>query len=716
MFGIFSHRTPSSFAGTAAPVAGIVVLALLPALCGAAQTRPFIEPATQPARRFARVELTIRGVPPAQNPFDPAEIEVNLRVRSPSGRSFAVPAFCYQPFEHRRADRGGRQQDWLYPVGEPQWKARLAPAEPGTYRCAAMVTHRGRTAESDEISFQCLPSDSRGFVRVSRKDPRYLELDDGSPFFAVGQNIAFIHELSTGCEMIRRFGAAGGNYARVWACCEDWAMAIEARKSAFGRSWSWNPPLVAMPDRDGYHRSALCIKLTSDGDARLSLNPAHPVALRPGTKYRFSGAVRSEAPADVVIELPGGARTIAATRQWRQFAEEFAAGSGQWWLGNPVIRLAGKSPAYLRGLSLREAAGGPELLWEADPDRPPLGVYNHIDSFMLDRIVETAEQAGVYLQIVLLTRDHYMHMLRRDDSRDYDRAIAAARNLLRYAVARWGYSVNVAAWEYFNEQDPGLPTDRFYDELGAFLEQIDINRHIRCTSTWSSPSKDYRHPRLDTADHHYYMRPSTGDLFKDEVASVLSRWKHMQQHCSGRPIMFSEFGLADDKWQRAPETPRDAEYLHLHNALWASAMSGFAGTVCAWWWEEIHRRDMYRHYRPLAAFVADIPFTTAGFAPASASADRGLRIVGLQGRNQACLWINDPASTWWNVAINGVKPPTVSGASLTVENLPAGTYRVIWFDTWQGKTLQQQTAASDGRTLRAAIADFSRDIACRIVP
>ena len=38
----------------------------------------------------------------------------------------------------------------------------------------------------------------------------------------------------------------------------------------------------------------------------------------------------------------------------------------------------------------------------------------------------------------------------------YEQAIKDAKNLLRYAVARWGYSTAVVGWEYFNEQDPGL--------------------------------------------------------------------------------------------------------------------------------------------------------------------------------------------------------------------------------------------------------------------
>ena len=121
--------------------------------------------------------------------------------------------------------------------------------------------------------------------------------------------------------------------------------------------------------------------------------------------------------------------------------------------------------------------------------------------------VVAAERHGIYLQLCLITRDLYMKSLKDEQSAEYDEAIQHARNLLRYVVARWGYSTHVAAWEYFNEMDPGRPTDRFYHELGEYLEQIDVYGHLRSTSTWHPSARDCRHPKLDVADVHFYLRP-----------------------------------------------------------------------------------------------------------------------------------------------------------------------------------------------------------------
>ena len=125
--------------------------------------------------------------------------------------------------------------------------------------------------------------------------------------------------------------------------------------------------------------------------------------------------------------------------------------------------------AWLSDLSLKEAGGHAELLWEAEVNRPTRGFYNPLDCFLLDELVTAAEQRGIYLQLCMLTRDLYMNAVTNASSTNYDRAIEDAKNFFRYAIARWGSSTSVAAWEYWNEMNPGLPTDRFYEELGEFF-------------------------------------------------------------------------------------------------------------------------------------------------------------------------------------------------------------------------------------------------------
>jgi hypothetical protein len=670
-----------------------------------------VEPATARVSRLEKVELTLGVETVGDNPYDPTEVNLRVELRSPSGQSLVVPAFHFQPFERRRV--GGRE--WLYPTGRAQWTVRFAPTEVGIYRGNAVLNDRAGTARSAALVIESVASKGRehGFVRVASSDPRYLAFDDGTPFFAIGQNIAFVTDSYAEVDKVRKLGENGANFARVWACAEDWGMAIEARKSAFGRSWDWNPPVVVEPDRDGYSLGTLCLKLSGEAGASLKVSPSRPVALKPATKYRLSGMLRSGGSTQVTLELDGS-HPLTGRRDWAKFAHEFTTGADQRWLADPSFRLNSKGTAWLRDLSLTEAGGGPELLGEADVNRPNRGVYNEVDGFMLDRIVEAAEQHGMYLQIVLLTRDHYMAQLRRDDSRAYDEAIAFASRLARYASARWGYSTHVAVWEYFNEIDPGLPTGRFYSEVGQVFERFDVNHHLRATSVWSAPAKHYNHPRLETADHHYYIRPTTGTLFHDEVASVEAQWRLLSRHASGKPILFSEFGITDDRWQRAPQLDRDTRYAHLHSALWASALSGFASTVCHWYWDDIERRDLYSLYRPLARYAADVPWTTAELRPAPVECDSSVRVVGLSGKTAAYLWIQDRTATWWALAMEEKRPEPLNEVALSVGGLAPGRYRVSWWDTAEGRTLSDVHVALDGGPLRLRTPTFAGDVACKV--
>ena len=120
----------------------------------------------------------------------------------------------------------------------------------------------------------------RGFRRVSRQDPRFFEFEDGQPFFPIGQNLAFIGEsqyvtLPKMEQVFPQLAENGANWLRIWTCCHDWALAIEARKSTWGRSWNWRPPIAPMPGAEASGRKYL--RLTGgEGD---DLSVCHPIPL-----------------------------------------------------------------------------------------------------------------------------------------------------------------------------------------------------------------------------------------------------------------------------------------------------------------------------------------------------------------------------------------------------------------------------------------------------
>jgi len=678
-----------------------------------------IEAPRAEAGRYKKLELLIEVERHYNNPFDPEEVDMVVMLKTPGGEQLTLPAFYCQDYERRKLNQGRERMNWYYPVGNGTWKARFAPTQTGLYFATARLKDKSGTIHSQSIQFECVSSSSKGFLRVSGKDPRFMELSDGTPFFAIGQNLAFIGEgqhvtLSGAEEIFGKLNANGANFLRVWTCCNDWAMAIEAKKSAWDRSWNRGERIVPVPGSENDPFARKCVKIDNK---LLTVSPFHPVALRPKMRYTLAGRFMAENATGLRVNVGRDNWDIpfdsAGDRKWQGFKREFTAGENEFWLGQITLGPVGSGTVWLDKFSLKETPDSPELLWEADMNRPILGVYNQVDCFMLDELVEAAENNGIYLMLCMLTRDLYMKHLSDDRSAEYETAIQYAKKFMRYAVARWGYSTSVAAWEYFNEIDPSLPTDRFYAEVGDYLESIDIYHHLRATSTWHPSAKDCRHSALDIGQLHRYMRPGTEEEYKDEVAVVIDRAQFLRKHAPNKPALIAEFGLADIKWGLSDYMKQDTEGVNFHTSLWASAFAGASGTAMFWWWELLDQQDAYKHYRPLSAFLADVCFAGLRQTDAAATGER-LRVLGYQGDDCAYIWISDSQATWWNQIAEKRQPAPVADASIEIRGLLPGKYRLEWWDTYEGRTIRTEQVSCTQALLQISVPSFNRDIACKI--
>lgn len=678
---------------------------------------------------WQKIEFEIDVPVNVSNPYDPDEIKVDLRIETPT-EPVTVPAFFYQAFEYRALPKEKRTTDWIYPVGGARWKGRFFPPARGTYRCKAVAQTKESTNESNVIVFTCSdrkePPKSLP-VHIRTGDGRFFILADGQPFFPIGHNIAFIGEsqyvdLGRVEEIFGKLESNGANFARIWAGSDDWAMAIEARKSAWSRSWDWRPPLVPLASSDGYHREELLVEI---GEKSLSVSPSHPVAVKPGTNYRMSGEVRLFSGARLGLEHRAKAVEVRQSErkkgeEWSRFEYDFSTGPEEFWLGELKLSSGGKGKVLLRDMSLREngAPGSiaPNLLWEADPNRPPRGCYNQFDSFMLDRLLESAEKHGIYIQLCLLTRDNYRYALRDPESAEYRAAIESAQKLLRYAVARWGYSCNVMSWEYFNEMDPGAPTGKFYEALGEYLDANDPYRKLRMTSAWSPAPKDWANNSLDVADLHWYLRPTLGESWKNEIESVLERAHFLRERAPAKPAMLGEFGLANDAWGLSPYMAQDKNHVHFHNILWASALSGLSGTAHFWWWDTLDQGNAYGEYKGLAEFVKQIPFSRVRLESRVAESAKKNRVVLLEGPDQAYGWLVDRENTWWKRVVEKTELRAIENDSLGFSKIQSGDYKVRWWNTRNGMVLGEESAKKSADEMMLTVPAFKADVAFSITP
>jgi hypothetical protein len=127
--------------------------------------------------------------------------------------------------------------------------------------------------------------------------------------------------------------------------------------------------------------------------------------------------------------------------------------------------------------------------------------------------------------------------------------------------------------------------------------------------------------------------------------------------------------------------------------------------------------DCYGHYRPLARFLADVPWTTAGLKKTTATASTdSVRVVGLQGPRHGYLWLFDPNAAWTRLSTGGPEPKPIADATVELTGLEPGRYRVRWWHTREGKPVSEQTHATTDGTLRLPVPTFTRDVACAIMP
>lgn len=682
-----------------------------------------LEVSAKKVGKYEKLEMLIKSDNHYDNPFDLKEVDFVVLLETPGHEKTILPAFYSQDYERRQFKQQRKVVNWYYPLGDGKWRARFAPMETGGYTATARLKDKNGTVYSESIRFECTTSSSKGFVRVSRKDPRFLELTEGAPFFAIGQNLAFVGEsqyvnLSKAEEIFGKLSQNGANFLRIWTCCEDWAIAIEAKKSAWERSWKLKEKVVRLPGGENDTNPRKCVKLEGKDAASLEVSPTHPVSLRPETRYVLTGQFKADGAAGLRVEMSRGnnitAFDAAPSGQWRRFRREFITGENDFWLGRMVLKIAGEGTIWVDKLSLREAGGWPELLWEADVNRPKRGFYNPLDCFMLDKLIEAAEQNGIYLMLCLITRDLYMDALKDKGSSEYQQAIWDAKQLIRYAVARWGYSTNVAVWEYFNEINPALPTGRFYSDIGEYLEKIDIYNHLRATSTWSPSAKDLHHERLDVGQLHHYMRPVTKENFKDEVAVLIEKTDFLREHAPNKPVLIGEFGLANPKWGLSDYMKKDSDGVHFHNCLWASAFAGSSGTAFFWWWDQLDRQNVYDHYRPLAAFLSDVSFE--GLEKVRATSSEQIHLLGYQGKDCAYIWLFNPQATWWNLVVEKQLPSEIKRAAIDINGIEPGDYLLEWWETREGIIIKEDRVSLRSDLIRISPPPFRRDIACKIRP
>jgi Domain of unknown function (DUF5060) len=304
----------------------------------------------------------------------------------------------------------------------------------------------------------------------------------------------------------------------------------------------------------------------------------------------------------------------------------------------------------------------------------PYGDYtaSQEDAWRLDTILQTAEEQGIALQIVLLWSQGFTTFTglpvnppanppRPDMKADWsdnpynfmrggpfnapslffatDQGRALFKRSLRHIIARWGYSTSVFAWEVIDQLDRVAPTSPdvtsdWLRDAANYLRLNDPYKHL-ITAGVRDASRATLLDRavLDFREVRYYQRRPIEPAV-DQVSGALNTLSPLLSNAD-RPVLMTEFSL--NPWfEPAADDPSG---IHIRQTMWAAALSGSAGSAASWWWDTyLFPQNLTSIFGPLAAFTKGIPWNTGDLVPVSVSLlgdatldYQPLRIAGYNG-------------------------------------------------------------------------------------
>lgn len=183
--------------------------------------------------------------PGRNSPYGVDGISIDAHFTSPSGKQSAVPAFYYQDYARSGDLTSG---ETMTATNNYSWKVRFAPEEQGTYKYYISIVNKGGSSvypSSGTLSFNSIASSSKGFLRTSSIDPRFLAFENGSSFVPIASG----HQWWKCCgarswdyeNAFNNFGANGINLVRIWDQNDGYGLTVEGHFDAYSYPGDYTP-------------------------------------------------------------------------------------------------------------------------------------------------------------------------------------------------------------------------------------------------------------------------------------------------------------------------------------------------------------------------------------------------------------------------------------------------------------------------------------------
>ncbi|MBA2482495.1 MAG: glycosyltransferase [Planctomycetes bacterium] len=396
------------------------------------------------------------------------------------------------------------------------------------------------------------------------------------------------------------------------------------------------------------------------------------------------------------------------------------------------------------------------LEWRRDaPGYHGLGVYNLKNAWVIDRVIASAAERGVMIELALNSHGPFTlgydsqwnenpyHSANGGPAKRPSEVLVNAeakrlfRNRFRYTAARYGANPALFAWTMWIEvnmvdEDHGALT-AWHREMAAYLAEMDSGKHPISTE-FNNETGVPAVWRLDDIDYTQLAAYSWG---KGVVGVFTKRARELAQYA--KPAILEEYG--GHAYGGSPQWVAH----ELHDGLWVGLMLPLAGSPMPWWWNLVFSHRLDRYHARLAAFIAGEDLRHAPWKHhqiALHGKAGNLSTLARSAPDRAFLWIykrdvSDIASDqqYWQQAgqksqeyargvgsFDPLKPdpgplfaPIEQGTiDLRELKLTPGAYTVEFWDTWVDRPCTTATLVVTADKAVLELPVLTRDVAVKV--
>ena len=705
--------------------------------------------------RYGKVEFTLQLQGAYENAFDPREIAVDGRFKTPDGKIVTIPGFYFQDYTHELKDG----QEIMTPQGARGWRVRFSPTRIGHYNLTITAQDRTRkSVKSQPVEFECIPSDDPGFVRISKSDKRYFAFDNDRPYVPVGANVCWAYGpgLFSYDEWLPKYEQSGCNYLRLWLALGWTTFAMERTgkpadrygvgKFDLANAWRLDQALGMASKRGMY------VMLCFDSFNELRKTPEGAYPYWDQTPHNAVNGGPLTEPREfwtnpTMLRLyRNKLRYMVARYGWDthvlswEFWNEVDIVSPTAYIPNEVTRWHAEMSDYLRGIDpwkhlQTTSFAGPDGKPEIDrlPQMDYVQTHNYGSRDIAANLSQNQWNKEVY------GKPHYVGEFGTDAGGGDgvpSEEIALHNGIWSTLIS--GSAGSAMLWWWDNRIHPGNLYGHFA-ALSGFIKGVDF------------PKESFK--RIEGAEFTPLGVP-TGATYRDLELSGPASWEPSE---SNRPtrVAVDSAGIVSVKGQVAGILHGNINHPDLHNPLsfvldlphatalhiFVSGVSGYGGAHLV---ADVDgrrsldkdmpdsadntKRETLRQYD--GEYTVDVPAGNhrvtvenigTDWLLVSYVLDRAqrrdapeLRLIGLRGKRVSLLWIQNSLNTWHRVTELKRPAEPQPATLLTIQGWPAGRYRALFWDTYAGKQTDVREVVVGKAGLRLELPRIEKDIALRI--